>query len=74
MPAHVDLTKSSNENTANLVRRFTKLFRSTGIAQEVRGRRYFSRKNSALKKKSSALRRLELSKKYDMLRKLGKIS
>lgn len=74
MPANVDLTKSANENTANLVRRFTKLFRTTGIAQAVRGRRYYSRQNSDLKKQRSALRKIELSLKYDKLRKLGKIS
>jgi ribosomal protein S21 len=74
MATQVQVSKAANENDMNVLRRFTKLFRATGIQKEVKARRYYSRGQSALKNKRSALRRLELTVKYDKLRKLGKIS
>lgn len=72
MATNVDLTKTTNENSANLLRRFTKLFRSTNITKEIRNRRYYVRSNSDLKNKKRALRKIELTEKYDEMRKLGK--
>lgn len=73
MASNVNITRSNNENTQNLLRRFTKLFRGTGITQEVKGRRYYVRELSDYKTKKRALRKLELAAHYDEQRKQGKI-
>ncbi len=73
MASNVNITRTSNENTANLLRRFTKLFRGTGITQQVKGQRYYVRELSDYKAKKRALRKLELAAYYDEQRKQGKI-
>ena len=73
MAKNVDMTKKKNENATQLLRRFTRAFRETGLTREVRGRRYYDRDASDLRRKRSALRRMADGKKYGMLRKLGRM-
>lgn len=73
MATNVDTTKKKNENPTQLLRRFTRAFRETGLTREVRSRRYYDRDASSLRRKRSALRRIEDGKKYGMLRKLGRM-
>jgi ribosomal protein S21 len=73
MATNVDMNKKKNETVAQLVRRFSRAFRDTGVTYEVRGRRYYKRDDSELKEKTGKLRRISDSKKYNKLRKEGKM-
>lgn len=71
MAINVEITKNNNENTASVLRRFVKKVRGAGFLQEVRNRRYFTRDASKLRRKQSALTRLERSEKYADMIKMG---
>ena len=58
MALHV--RKKDKESSQNLVHRFTKTVRQSGLLIEVRGKQFRKRAKSALAKKRSALRRVEL--------------
>lgn len=69
----VEVIKKPKENTINLIRRFTKKVRSTGILRTVRSQRYFKRHDSDFKLKARALKKLERRAEYEKMKKLGKI-
>ena len=71
---NVEVIKKSNENTTNVVRRFTKRMRESGILMRMRKIRYHKRKVSTFLKKKSALKRLAKKQEYEKLFKLGKIT
>jgi len=71
MATHVDIQKKKGESTAQMLRRFSRSFRDTGISRTIRGRRYFKRKDSELRSKESAMARISNGKKYAMMRKMG---
>ncbi len=73
MAINVNITKNNNENANGVLRRFTKKVRSAGFLQEVRGRRYFTRDQSKLRVKRSALVRLDRTAKYKEDEKAGKV-
>lgn len=58
----LEVRKKDRENSQNLVHRFTKTVRQSGILLEKRKRQFHKRSKSALVKKRSALRR-EIVKK-----------
>ena len=68
----LEVKKEEKESSQNLVRRFSKHLKQSGILLQVRKTRFYSRKKSRQMKKKSALRREELKKKYERLEKLGK--
>ena len=68
----LQVTKKEKETSQNLVHRFTKTVRQSGILLQVRKGQFHKRTKSALAKKRSALRRVELraeKKKADKLAK-----
>ncbi len=70
MPLQVK--RKEKESPQNLIHRFTKTVRQSGILLEIRGKQFTKRGKSALAKKRSALRRVELriaKKKADKLAK-----
>jgi ribosomal protein S21 len=71
MAINVQIKKNGNENAASVLRRFLKRVRGAGFLQEVRSRRYFTRGASKLRRKQSALTRLERSEKYAEAIKMG---
>jgi ribosomal protein S21 len=71
---NVEVEKNMNESTANLLRRFTKRVRGSGILQRVRSIRYHKRPKSKFVQKKGALKMLERKSKYEELIKLGKIT
>lgn len=73
MALNVDITQKKNENPVQMVRRFTRAFRDTGITYEIRGRRYFKRAASDLRRKNTKLRKISDSKKYTFMRKMGQM-
>ncbi len=70
---HINITPTNNENPTNMLRRFTKLVRSSSIVNTVKSKRYFTRENSTYKTKLSALRRIQGTKDYNHKVKMGKI-
>ncbi len=61
------------ENNSRIVHRFNREVRKSGIINEARSRRFFSKKLNKTARKKKALRRKELKKEYDRKRKLGEI-
>ncbi len=70
---HIHVAANANENSTNLIRRFTKQVRGSGIVMAVKGRRYYSRDNSTYKARQKALRRIDNIKKYEHMAKMGKL-
>jgi len=69
----VEVRKNPSESSASVLRRFSRKIQESGIIQKVKGGRYSERKESKLKIKKSALRRLVRRAEYERLRKLGKV-
>lgn len=69
----VEVRKNPNENNASVLRRFSRRIQETGIIRKVKGSRYNERKESKLKVKKSALRRIVRRNEIEKLKKLGKI-
>lgn len=74
MATNAKIEKTNNESSAYLLRKFVRKVQGTGLTQIMRAKRYFDRPKSSLRMKRSAMHRLEQGKKYDELRKLGKIN
>jgi ribosomal protein S21 len=72
MTLNVEITKSGNENSISLVRKFSQKMRSTGILRKIRDRKYWTRNISPTVKKKQALRRIDRTEKYAQLVKEGK--
>lgn len=70
---NVAVEKNPNENSANLIRRFTKRMQSAGIVKHVRGQRYYARSLSEGAKKRRALKTISRREQYTTLFKLGKL-
>jgi len=68
----LEIKKQGKETSQNLVRRFSKRMKQSGILLRARKSRFKERAKSAQMKKRSALRREELKKKYEKLEKMGK--
>lgn len=73
MAINVTVQKNNNENTGGVLRRFMKKVRTAGFLQEVRGNRYFTRQQSNLKTKRSALVRLKRTAEYKAKEKSGQV-
>ncbi len=70
----VEVKKNPNENNASVLRRFSRRIQESGIIHKVKGARYNERKESKLKVKAGALKRMARRKEIEKLKKLGKIS
>ncbi len=68
----VQVTKNQKETSQNLVHRFTKTVRQSGVLLEIRKGRFHKRSKSDLVKKRSALRRIELKAEKLKADKLAK--
>lgn len=67
------IQKQQKETSQSLVYRFTKAIQKSGVLIEARKRRFQERKKSENFKKRAALIKLEKTKKFEKLKKLGKI-
>jgi len=68
----LEVKRKEKETSQNLVHRFTKVVRQSGILLEVRSKQYTKRGKSALAKKRSALRKVELRAERKKADKLAK--
>ncbi len=68
----LEIHRKEKESSSNLVRRFVKRIRQSGILRQAKEARFRKEKISHLTKKRSALRREELKKRYQELEKFRK--
>jgi ribosomal protein S21 len=71
MPIRV--SRKEQENTFSLIKRFSTKVNQYKILKEAKEKMFKEREKSRDRKKIEALRRLELKKQYERLKKLGKI-
>ena len=69
----IEVKKNPNENNSSILRRFSRRMQESGIIRRVKSARYNLRKESKLKIKKSALKRMDRRKEIEKLKKLGKI-
>ena len=74
MITNAEVTRTGNENSLNLLRRFTKRVQGSGILPRVRSIRYSSRKLSSYVVKKKALKSLRRREEVAELIKQGKMS
>ncbi len=70
----LEVKKQNRETSQSLVRRFSKRVQQSGLLLRARKIRFRERRKSEQMKKRAALRREELKKEYERLKKLGEIS
>ena len=68
----IQINKQSRETSQGLVRRFSRRIQQSGILRRARNIRFRQGSKSKQLKKRAALRREELKKEYEKLKKLGK--
>lgn len=69
----LEVEKKKNEDPQNLVKRFSRRMRSSGILHQARNNQTFEREKSEQMKKRAALRRKELQEEYKKKKKMGKL-
>jgi ribosomal protein S21 len=67
----LEVRRKEKESVQSLIYRFTKAIRESGILLRARERRFRQRPLNKRARKEKALRRLELQKHYEKLKKLG---
>ncbi len=68
----LEIKKETRETSQNLIRRFSRRIKKSGILIRAKKNRFKKRDKSKQMKKRSALRREELRKEYEKLEKMGK--
>jgi ribosomal protein S21 len=58
MAVNIQITKTGNENSATMLRKFTQRVRQSGLINHVRDLRFRNRPKSKLMRKKAALRKL----------------
>ena len=69
----LEVRRQPKETNQSLTYRFSKRIRGSGILLRARKSRFRERPKSRRAKKEAALRREELRRRYEKLKKLGKI-
>lgn len=68
----IQVVKKEKETSQNLVHRFTKAIRQSGVLLEKRKRQFYKRTESDLKKKRSALMRETARREFELEKKMSK--
>ena len=69
----LEVKKQPTESSQSLVRRFTRGAQQSGFLFKVRKKQFRHRPKNRQAQKKAALRREEVKKEYEKLRKLGKL-
>lgn len=70
----LEIKRKFKETSQSLTHRFSKRVKGSGILLQARKIRFRKRPKSHYAKKSAALRKVELKKEHEKLRKLGKLN
>jgi hypothetical protein len=73
MATNVEVERNSNENSASVIRRFTKRVQGSGVLPRVRGIRYHERTLSPYKRKKNTLKVIRRREEVQELIKMGKM-
>jgi ribosomal protein S21 len=73
MAINVKILKSDKGDAGMLLKRFQKKMQESGVVPKVKSKKFVARTMSKLKLKKDKLVKLEASKKYEHLRKMGKL-
>jgi ribosomal protein S21 len=71
---NAEVTKTGNENSVSLLRKFSRRVQGTGLMRRMKSKRYRTRPLSSAVKKKKALRRIKKSATVKQLIKEGKMS
>ena len=74
MTLNVEIERQGTENSASVMRKFSRRMIGTGIVRHMRGKRYFTRQLSTFGKKKKALRKIARREQFETLIKEGKLS
>lgn len=69
----VEVRKREHESTESLIRRFHRRIVASGTILNAKRVRFYTRPKSKQRRRAEAIRRGEIRKEYDRLRKLGKL-
>lgn len=69
----VEVKKRDHESAESLVRRFHRRIVASGLILEAKRGRFYQRPKSKERRRAEAIRRSELRKERELLRKLGKL-
>lgn len=69
----VEVKKREHESTESLIRRFHRRVVASGTILDAKRVRFYLRPKSKQRRRTEAIRRSELKREYDRLRKLGKL-
>jgi ribosomal protein S21 len=70
---NAEVSKSGNESPLSIIRKFSRKVQGTGLVQNARKRRYFSRAASKAVTKKRALKRIARRDSYHEMLKEGKV-
>ncbi|MFH1424045.1 MAG: hypothetical protein ABIG29_03810 [Candidatus Nealsonbacteria bacterium] len=70
---HLEVTKQERETSQSLVRRFGRRVQQSGLLVRARKLRFRKKQKSLGAQKRAALRREEVRKEYQKLKKMGKL-
>lgn len=70
---NAEVKRNNNENSASLLRRFTRRVQGSGVLPTVKDTKFKKRGKSKFTKKKEALVKIERRAKVDKLIKLGKL-
>jgi ribosomal protein S21 len=73
MAINVKIVKSDKGDAGIMLKRFTKKVQESGVIPKVKSKKHSARATSKLKMKKDKLVKLEAAKKYEHLRKMGKL-
>ncbi len=73
MSINVKLLKSDKGDAGMLLKRFQKKMQESGVVPKVKSRKFAQRSMSKLKLKKDKLVNLEAARKYEHLKKMGKL-
>ena len=71
---NIEVKKNQNENSTNLLRRFSRRVKESNLLGAAKSKRYNERKTSKLAQKNFALKRNIKRKEIEKLKKLGKMA
>lgn len=67
----LSVKRKPGESFEAMLRRFSKRFQRSGTGKQVKKTRFHTEKKSKTAQKISALRRIELQKEYDKMKRMG---
>ncbi|MDD5146090.1 MAG: hypothetical protein PHF44_04590 [Candidatus Pacebacteria bacterium] len=69
----LEVKKQERETSQSVIRRFTEGVKRSGILVRARKLRFKQREKSSDMQKKAALRKIELKKEYEKMKKMGKL-